>query len=867
MGWNFTRDAVITGDAGDGSKKDKEMNRKFVKPIVLSVLFLAALIVFSITTNQDNKDLTTTMKESTLPIVRCYQSGESVAQLHAYVNKMDVPSMRDTIVPVDDERILPVSVSTYGRKIDSIRYEIRSLDGKRLVAKNEVAEYKEKDETIQAQLTIQNLLVENEEYELVLTLISDKKELYYYTRLIQTTNCHTRECMNFALQFHEYTFREDAAKFISKYMDASSTDSTTLQYVDLGSTLKQITWAEFKPEKIGKVNASFKEINDSYNVITLQYVVAGKDSEGNTGYYNIEEYYRLRMTDTRMYVLNFERTMNRIFQGENHFISDHNRIQLGIRDPRIEYSVSETGDVVAFVQEGELWCFDRVNHKIVQVFSFRGTEGIDERENWDQHDIKIARVDEAGSVDFVVYGYMNRGTHEGEVGTAVYHYDGIVHTVEEEVFIPSEQSYEILKAQMGQLLYVNEQGILYLMMNQNLYQVDLATHKPQIVVENLKQGTYEISESNQYFAWVDADHEYESNSIYLMDLNDGSRKEVSEGEKYYLRPLGFIDDDFIYGAAQKKNVVVTKAGKTVFPMDYLKIMGTKENSGKILKEYHPEKGKIASIEVQDYTVTVHVIRQKNGRYTNYGTDSIMNREADANEKVSVASTATDVWQTQYQLLLQKPADEDKVKMITAKEVLLESPRTLSLKEKTEQECFYVYKKGDVLLATENISDAIICANENMGAVVDSRQRYIWMRARKAAQNAFRGMEVGKDDLDASSVVQSVSALLQYKGQGVCVKNLVGKGMTPREIMEQELKECIILDISGCTVDEILFYVSNRSPVIAMTGTNSAVLVTGYTADRIYYYDPSSQTTKSKSITEADEWFDAAGNIYFTYLEQ
>ncbi|MDD7378752.1 MAG: hypothetical protein PUG47_06465, partial [Lachnospiraceae bacterium] len=103
--------------------------------------------------------------------------------------------------------------------------------------------------------------------------------------------------------------------------------------------------------------------------------------------------------------------------------------------------------------------------------------------------------------------------------------------------------------------------------------------------------------------------------------------------------------------------------------------------------------------------------------------------------------------------------------------------------------------------------------------------------------------------------------------GVCVKNLVGKGMTPREIMEQELKECIILDISGCTVDEILFYVSNRSPVIAMTGTNSAVLVTGYTADRIYYYDPSSQTTKSKSITEADEWFDAAGNIYFTYLEQ
>ena len=843
------------------------MNRKIVKPIVLSVLFLAALIVFSITTNQDNKDLTTTMKGASLPIVRCYQEDSSVAQLHGYVNKMDVPFMRDTIVPVDDKRILPVAVSTYGRKIDSIRYEIRSLDGSRLVAKSEVKDYKEKDNTIRTQLEIQNLLTENEEYELVLTLVSGKQEWYYYTRLIQTTDCYTKECMDFALQFHEYTFREDAAKFISRYMDAATTDATTLQYVDLGSTLKQITWAEFEPEQIGKVDASFKEINDSYTVITLQYVVTGKDSEGNTGYYNIEEYYRLRMTETRMYVLNFERTMNRIFRGESNFISDHNRIQLGIRDPQIEYSVSEAGDVVAFVQEGELWCFDRVNHKIVQVFSFRGTEGIDERENWDQHDIKIARVDEAGSVDFVVYGYMNRGTHEGEVGTAVYHYDGIVHTVEEEVFIPSDQSYEVLKAQMGQLLYVNEQGTLYLMMNQNLYQVDLATHKPEILVKNLKEGSYEISESNRYFAWVDADREYESSSLFLMDLNDGSRQDISEGQNCYLRPLGFIDDDFIYGAAQKKNVAVTKAGTTIFPMDYLKIMGTKDNSGTILKEYRPEKGKIDSIQVQDYTVMVQLVSKKNGRYVNSGTDSIMNREADTNEKVSVVSTATDIWETQYQLLLRDTADDKKVKMITAREVLLEEPRTLSMKDKQGLECFYVYKKGDVLLATEKISDAVICANRNMGVVVDSRQQYIWMRARKSVQNAFTGVKAGKNDLGASGIVQSVSALLQYKGQGVCVKDLVDKGMTPREIMEQALKDCVVLDISGCSVDDILFYVSSQSPVVAMTGSDSAVLVTGYTADRIYYYDPSAGTTKSKSMKDADEWFSAAGNIYFTYLEQ
>ena len=102
----------------------------------------------------------------------------------------------------------------------------------------------------------------------------------------------------------------------------------------------------------------------------------------------------------------------------------------------------------------------------MQVFSFRDTEGTDIRDDWGPHDIKIVRVDEAGSVDFVVYGYMNRGDHEGQVGTAVYHYDGLVQTMEEEVFIPSTQSYEILKSEMGQLMYVNDKGNLYLFIDE-----------------------------------------------------------------------------------------------------------------------------------------------------------------------------------------------------------------------------------------------------------------------------------------------------------------------------------------------------------------------------------------------------------------
>ncbi len=843
------------------------MRKKVIKPVVLSVVFLTALIVFSIVTNQDNKDLTAAMAEPTLPIVELYQGETGVAQLRGYVSEMDVTAMRDTIIPVDKKRLLPLTVSCYGKKkINGMRYEIRSMDGERLVAKNDVKDYTEEGSTISAGLAIQNILEEGEEYNLILILTVDNQEIYYYTRLMQTESYYADECMEFALQFHDYTFREDADKFIPRYMDPTTGDTSTLAYVDLSCTLKQITWADFKPVQLGEVSASFKEINDSYNVITLQYVVTTEGDGGQTEYYNVEEYYRLRMTETRMYVLNFERTVNQIFRGENSFIVDNKKIQLGILDQPIAYAVSEAGDVIAFVQQGELWCYDRINNKIVQVFSFRGTEGIDIRGNWDQHEIKIARVDEAGSIDFVVYGYMNRGIHEGEVGTAVYHYDGLVHTIEEEVFIPTDKSFEVLKSEMGQLMYVNDQGTLFLIMDKSLYSIDFETLSAKVLVGNLKESCYKVSESNQYIAWVDSDMEYQSTEIHLMNLKDGSVYDIEEGNKYYLRPLGFIENDFIYGSALAKKVIVGAAGNTVFPMDYLCIMGTSEDTHDILKKYAPRDGKIESIEIEDYTITVSLIKKTGGRYVSAGKDAIMNREADTEQKVGVETSVEEKKETQYQLVMKDTIDSGKVKMLTSRELMLEGSRNLTFEKKNEQERFYVYEKGDVVLATDNIKDAIVCANDKLGVVVDADQQYVWMRARKSAQTAFSDLKVHDADKNSSSVIQSVSALLYYRGAGLNVTELTENGETPKSVMENTLTDATVLDVSGCTVDEIIFYVSKGSPVFAMTGTDSAVLVTGYSANRIYYFDPASQETHSKSYEEADEWFAKAGSIFFTYLD-
>ena len=135
----------------------------------------------------------------------------------------------------------------------------------------------------------------------------------------------------------------------------------------------------------------------------LEYLVASKGINGELEYYNVEEYYRVRHTNERMYLLNYERNMEQIFRAENLEVYD-NYIQLGIRSEEIEFAYNEKGSIVSFVQGGELWCYNEANSQLSQVFSFIGNEGVDSRENYREHDIKIINVDETGSVNFVEIG-------------------------------------------------------------------------------------------------------------------------------------------------------------------------------------------------------------------------------------------------------------------------------------------------------------------------------------------------------------------------------------------------------------------------------------------------------------------------------
>lgn len=60
----------------------------------------------------------------------------------------------------------------------------------------------------------------------------------------------------------------------------------------------------------------------------------------------------------------------------------------------------------------------------------------------DQHAVRIISMDNSGNLAFAVYGYMNRGEHEGEVGVGIYYFDVERNLIQEKAFIPSKKSMQ-----------------------------------------------------------------------------------------------------------------------------------------------------------------------------------------------------------------------------------------------------------------------------------------------------------------------------------------------------------------------------------------------------------------------------------------
>lgn len=703
------------------------MRRGIQKILILLAVFIVALFTFSKLTNHETKDLTTDLAAPTLPVVYFEDNGHPLNELHGYVEEMSVISMRDTITPLPENGKLSLRIDPYDNKIKEVSFQIRSLNGDRLVQDGNVQVSGDKT-AVTGTISVENLLEEQTEYQLILQVTAGEQTSYYYTRIMEVGKSQIDACVDFVEEFHAITMNKERQSELSSYMEPSSAaDNTTLQKVTINNSLSQACWGDFVGTEVTTPVVSIKEMNDDYQVILLEYIMSSVGDSGNSEYYNVEEYYRVRVGAEKIYLLSFERTMEEIFRGEGDQISK-DMIDLGIRSENVSYKTNETGNVICFVQQGELWSYNQIENNLTRVFSFRSQEGMDIRENYQEHDIRILRVDEGGSLDFVVYGYMNCGEHEGQVGISVCHYDGVTNTVEEMLFVPTTLSYEIVKEQIGKLMYVSDSGVFYLTVSNQVYRIQMDSRKAEVYIDGLKSDMLVNSEDGRYIAWSE-----DGTTMHVTDLEKGESFDIHANENQLLKPLGFLGSDCIYGWGYRTDIFSTQTQTDTLALSQVLIVDTSDSAHSVLKTYETPGIYVTGIRIQDGSIYLSRVMKNGDIYVDTTEDTIMNRDLQEKDQVHIDTVVSDVKQKEVVLKLLEETSGSTPKTLIPKLIENEEPNTLEIKNLNASSAYYVYAKGKVVLATDDMAAAVQSADANKGVVIGNNLLYVWRLGQSQTQ--------------------------------------------------------------------------------------------------------------------------------------
>ena len=813
------------------------MKKLLINIVVLFLVFAGAVAVTGMFINQEKVVRIHDVDDATLPVMFMETADMLVNPMFGYANEMEPQYVRDGITLLPTNRTLNVALEKLGNKIDSLAYEVSTADGTETVEYGKITGLKEKDGYLKGQFKIQNPILMNQEYTLRFSVTLKSGEVYYYyTRLLQRAGTNLEEYLAYVDMFYQSCMDPVKAYDLMTYLEPkSSAPNTTYNKLDIHSRFEKISWGTMDVSLVQEAYPVIKDLNDTTCSIEMRYVVCDKVEEHHVDYYNVTDFYRMKYSQSRIMLLNFERETQEIFNSSNVEFTNMG-IYLGITDNVVEFV--SNGNIVAFVQEGELWSYNRSTGKLIRVFSFHSGD-LDVRENLQQHGIKIVRVSDDGDMDFVVYGYMNCDERQGEVGIGVYHYSETLNQIQEQIFIPMMTSYEYLQHNMGILSYVTNDNLLYLMLENCLYQVDIPNKTYAIVKEGFVQDCYVISKSGQHIAWMDEMEWNASASITFMDLESGESYSIAPGSGAKIRALGFMNEDLIYGIAKDADISYDENGNMIFAMHTVRI---EQFGGKIMKESSEGGIWITGVKLEPGLLEVLRVKLEGGVYVEEKSDYIMNNLQNITEKVEVRQISTERKAAQMVLQFDKTIADDKVLYLEANRVNIDKEETIVLEqERQEDEVYYVYGSGKLDSTWSNAKDAILRADALLGVVLNRKQQYVWERG-------------NKDTSYRNNLADVPEAVLSGTLDEETLAQMLGDGYT-------------VFDLTGCTLESVLYLVNRGYPVTAKVSDEVTVVIIGYNTYNTILYYPETGQSGYYGIKDSTKMFENAGNVFVGYIEK
>ena len=73
-----------------------------------------------------------------------------------------------------------------------------------------------------------------------------------------------------------------------------------------------------------------------------------------------------------------------------------------------------------------------------------------------------------------------------------------------------------------------------------------------------------------------------------------------------------------------------------------------------------------------------------------------------------------------------------------------------------------------------------------------------------------------------------------------------------------------LNLSGCPMDIVYYYLDQDIPVLVQTGEESAILLTGYNSNELVWMEPDAGTLHKVSKDTSENYFKERKNRFITY---
>ena len=158
----------------------------------------------------------------------------------------------------------------------------------------------------------------------------------------------------------------------------------------------------------------------------------------------------------------------------------------------------------------------------------------------------------------------------------------------------------------------------------------------------------------------------------------------------------------------------------------------------------------------------------------------------------------------------------------------------------QETAYYVYGQGGLNGIYTDPAKAVLRADTLGGVVLNRTQQYVWERGNKKTK-------------------------MQIDTEGI--PEIVLQGTYDIKTLKKSLKKTgTVIDLSGCSLDSVLYEISAQRPVIAKTGADTSVVIVGYDEYNTWLYDPVKKETYPYGMNDSTDLFQKAGNVFITYIE-